>query len=60
MLQGAKLFKVDLVNVEDMFIPRDVHRDGNETDLLTELHVMYVSLTAYVEAKRGTFDAPRI
>ena len=60
MLQGTKLFKVDLVNVEDLFIPRDVHRDGNETDLLTELHVMYVSLTASVEAKRGTLDAQRI
>ena len=39
MLQGTKFFKVDLVNVEDIFIPRDVHRDGNETDLLTELQI---------------------
>ena len=60
MLQGTRLFKVDLVKVKDILIPRDVHRDGNETDLLTELHVMYVSLTAYVEAKKGTLDAPRI
>ena len=60
MLQGTRLFKVDLVKVKDILIPRDVHRDGSETDLVTQPHGMYESLTAYVEAKRATFDAPRI
>ena len=60
MLQGTKFFKVDLANDKDTVIPRDLHRDGIETDLVTQLHVMYESLTAYVEAKRDTFDAPRI